>query len=61
MFSCKDKFDSYTEERDSCIEEMAIMVMISVIYVPFGCTTISLTLPEIFKLKELEKSIKEME
>lgn len=55
MYSRIDEMDSYTEE-------MAIaVIMIGMIHIPLGCTTISLTLPEIFKLKGLEKSLKEME
>lgn len=50
------------EEKYSYIEEMATTtIMIVMIPVSLGCTTISLTLPEVFKLKELEKNLKEIE
>ena len=51
--------DEYTEDMD---EEMDLRtILICIFPISLKCSTISLTLPDFFKLKEIEKSLGEVE
>ena len=62
----KTKFRRKATEDDESIEEMdeemiLRTIMIGAFHISLNCSTISLTLPDFFKLKEMEESLVEVE